>query len=91
VQTLWSLDGEKAETRSKMQRHVIITSPGSPGEPFRPRLAVVAIPDLTDPRQIVKASDDRQTGNLHCACVGSHAACPNLTVDGVRVAYTPFS
>jgi hypothetical protein len=46
---------EAAEGGSKMQRHVIVTSPDSPGAPFRPRLAVIAIPDLTDSDQIVKA------------------------------------
>jgi hypothetical protein len=39
---------------SKM-KHVIVTSPDSPGQPFLPRLAVIAIPDLTDPRQVAKA------------------------------------
>ena len=36
-------------------KHVIVASPDSPGAPFRPRLAVIAVPDLTDPRQIAKA------------------------------------
>jgi hypothetical protein len=38
-----------------VQRHAIVTSPGRRGGPFRPRLAVIGIPDLTDPRQIVRA------------------------------------
>ena len=36
-------------------KHVIVASPDSPEAPFRPRLAVIAVPDLTDPRQIAKA------------------------------------
>jgi hypothetical protein len=38
-----------------MQRHVIVTGPDSPGMPFRPRLAVIAIPDRIHPDTIVKA------------------------------------